>query len=360
VASIVRDVEEICRKHGTTPDMLPSPSRLAYVFLKELDLDNLPVTGEENTAATPAMFRIKNVLKIGESFAEKFWQQLGPLSSSGEARAQIEREIGRQVSAIERICEQHGQSPSGLETPSRRVYCWLKFIGNNDNLSLHLEALQLARRAVDEQAPNPDRSIHVHLTGMNDLWRTREYLNARLIKVNEGFLNADLQVWRAISQNALSIRNQENDLLIREYAESDDFSELLFEIDSFAAATQSAAGRAYDLDESFARVNAAYFDGRMSRPALVWNRTLTAYKFGHYQPSRDTVMISVSLDDPATPAFVLDFVMYHELLHKKHGAIIANGRRLAHSPAFRADERRFTEFQEAKRLLHELAKKHRG
>jgi predicted metal-dependent hydrolase len=107
-------------------------------------------------------------------------------------------------------------------------------------------------------------------------------------------------------------------------------------------------------------VNAVYFEGRMPKPALVWNRTLTARKFGHYQPVRDTVMVSVSLDDPKVPAYVVDFVMYHELLHKKHGVTTLNGRRLAHSPEFRADERRYAEYREAERLLNELALRQRG
>jgi hypothetical protein len=98
----------------------------------------------------------------------------------------------------------------------------------------------------------------------------------------------------------------------------------------------------------------------MPKPVLVWNRTLTARKFGHYQPSRDTLMVSVSLDDPRVPAYVVDFVMYHELLHKRHGAMTVNGRRLVHSPSFRADERKFAQYYEAEREIKELALKQRG
>lgn len=67
------------------------------------------------------------------------------------------------------------------------------------------------------------------------------------------------------------------------------------------------------------RVNAVYFRAHMPKPNLVWNRILTRRKFGHYQPSRDTMMLSVSMDDSKVPAFVVDFIMYQELLHKKHG-----------------------------------------
>ncbi len=232
---------------------------------------------------------------------------------------------------------------------------------SRDNLRLHLAALQRASLAIGKIPPRPGLSIHVHLTSLNALWRKREYLDAALVKVNEGFLNADERLWQAIINNALAERDPAGDLLIREFAASEEFSETLFELDSFAdTVTTSGRGHAYDLDESFARVNAAYFDNRMPKPTLVWNRTLTARKFGHYQPSRDTVMISISLDDPKVPAYVIDFVLYHELLHKQHGVTTVNGRRLAHSPSFRADERRFAQYHEAERELGKLAQRHGG
>ena len=64
VKAIVRDVEEICRQHDMVPDQLPAPSRLAYVFLKELNLDHLPVTQEGEPAGTAPAFRIRNVIMI--------------------------------------------------------------------------------------------------------------------------------------------------------------------------------------------------------------------------------------------------------------------------------------------------------
>ncbi len=361
VETIVSDVEAICRQHGMSPDQLPGPSRLAYVFLKELDLANLPVAQDGEPAAATAAFRIRNVVKIGDQLAERIWRKLGLLLASPDVRAQIEREISDQVLAIEQICARHDQTPSVLETPSRQVYCWLKFLCGQDNLTLHLEALRRATEALGEHRPHPGRPTQVRLISASALWRKQEYRNATILKVNEGFLNADRQVWRAIIQTALAQRDPANDLLIREFAASDEFSETIFEMESFAAAaTPSARGRVHDLDESFARVNAAYFDNRMPKPALVWNRTLTARKFGHYQPARDTVMVSVSLDDPKVPAHLVDFVMYHELLHKKHGVMTVNGRRLAHSPGFRADEQRFAEYREAERQLNELALRQRG
>ncbi len=361
VKALVRDVEELCRSHGSTPDRLPAPSRMAYVFLKGLDLDNLPVNPNSDSAASTAVVRIKNIVKAGEYFAQQFWRRLDLLRSSVDERDRTKREIGEQSLAIERICDHHGTSPSSLEAPSRQTYCWLKFLSIEGNLESHLEALERARKIVDQLQPPPAHPVEIQLTVMNALWRWREYADVLLIKVNQGFMYADQNVWQALINSPVSGRDPNNEIRFRDYAASDDFSELIFEIESFASPPPlPAKGRAYDLDQSFNRVNRHYFGGLISRPKLAWSRTLTMRRFGYYQPSRDTLMVSLSLDDPAVPAYVIDFVMYHELLHKKLGAAVNNGRRQAHSPDFRAEERKFAEYDEAIREIQNLALKHRG
>jgi len=225
----------------------------------------------------------------------------------------------------------------------------------------HLATLERARE-IARQFPLPaGKPLLLHLVSLNHLWRRRDYRNGVQLKVHIGFQNADQQVWQSLLQCSLGQPATASERSYREFAESEDFNETLFELESFAAPpTLPTRGHAHDLDESFARVNATYFGGQMLKPRLVWNRTLTARKFGHYQPGRDTIMISVTLDAASVPTSLVDFVMYHELLHKKHGSLIVNGRRLAHSPAFRADERRFAGYEDAERLLHELAMRQRG
>jgi hypothetical protein len=108
--------------------------------------------------------------------------------------------------------------------------------------------------------------------------------------------------------------------------------------------------------ENASRLRFARISSRQTK--LIWNQALTGRKFGHYGRSTDTVMLSVSLDSPAVPEFVLDFVMYHELLHKKHGIPVVNERRVVHSAAFRAEERKSADYHEADRVLNELARRH--
>jgi predicted metal-dependent hydrolase len=68
-------------------------------------------------------------------------------------------------------------------------------------------------------------------------------------------------------------------------------------------------------------------------------------------------MVSVSLDHPETPVYVLDFIMYHELLHKYLGLKTINGRNYGHTPEFREAERRYPKYKEAQAYLEKLGKK---
>ena len=74
----------------------------------------------------------------------------------------------------------------------------------------------------------------------------------------------------------------------------------------------------------------------------------------------DVLDLRTAVDDPQVPASLLDFVMYHELLHKKHGVTMVNGRRLVHTPGFHTDERQFPGYNSAKDRLDGLAMRHRA
>jgi len=117
-------------------------------------------------------------------------------------------------------------------------------------------------------------------------------------------------------------------------------------------------GKAYDLEEIFRRVNQMYFQNRLEQPILSWSQTKTRRVFGHQDAVHDTIIISRTLDDPKVPQFVVEFVLYHELLHVVHPMRVINGKRRIHSAAFRRDERRFARFEEAEEWLDRLARKY--
>jgi hypothetical protein len=109
------------------------------------------------------------------------------------------------------------------------------------------------------------------------------------------------------------------------------------------------------LQESFERVNAQYFGGRMLSPRLCWSPVRARRIIGTYQERSDRMVVSRRLDSPRVPEFVLDFVMYHELLHKALGTgRRQDGKRRVHGPEFRRLERRFQRYREAEEWLTKL------
>ena len=359
VGSILQTVERICAQGGITPEQLPAPSRRVYKFLQDLNARPLPVASPGGSEARARVrLALRNALRLADHFADQLWLQRAAVSSSSDARQQILADIRRHVAVIEGICARQQVTPGALELPSRQVYCWLKFLLNEDNFAAHLAALAQVSAALDECRPAASSPVRVHLVNLGAVCRRRQYANVLLLKVNEGFLAADPTLWRALMKVLFQGPDPQASHLLKTFAASEEFTEVVCELESYAeTGDHSLPGCVHNLRDSFARVNAAYFGGSLAEPRLVWNGALTGRKFGHYRSSTDTLMLSLTLDASEVPSWVVDFVMYHELLHKKHGVSVVQGRRLAHTPAFRAEERRFARYAEAERLLDGLARR---
>lgn len=112
-----------------------------------------------------------------------------------------------------------------------------------------------------------------------------------------------------------------------------------------------ASGRCHDLEPLFDRLNLQYFQGALSRPRLGWSRAASATLLGHYDPPHHAIVLNRLLDSPEIPALVVEFVLYHEMLHILHPVELRGGRRHIHTRPFRADERRFSGYEEAKRFI---------
>src|SRR3989344_401200 len=109
------------------------------------------------------------------------------------------------------------------------------------------------------------------------------------------------------------------------------------------------------LEQSFNSVNELYFSGFMEMPNLTWADSIT--KLGSYEYASDLITISTLLRDDAE---ALDYVMYHEMLHKKHKFHAKNGRSHHHTHEFREDEQRFRDAAEVEKRLNRLVRKKKG
>src|SRR5438552_3428574 len=109
----------------------------------------------------------------------------------------------------------------------------------------------------------------------------------------------------------------------------------------------TSKGAVYDLDEIFAALNRQYFRDSLPKPVLTWSAKKTYRILGHHDATHETVAISKSLDAATVPKYVVDYVVFHEMLHIHHPTKHVNGRRYNHTPAFRRDEQKFAYFEEA-------------
>ncbi|MBI4470985.1 MAG: M48 family peptidase [Acidobacteria bacterium] len=114
-------------------------------------------------------------------------------------------------------------------------------------------------------------------------------------------------------------------------------------------------GRYRDLDRSFDRLNREFFGGNLPKPRLSWSQQKARTVLGHTDHVHDTIVISRRLDSPSIPNYLFEFVLYHEMLHLKHGSRLINGKRYCHTRAFRADERRFPSYLKASARLGRLS-----
>ncbi len=111
--------------------------------------------------------------------------------------------------------------------------------------------------------------------------------------------------------------------------------------------TTSPQGRYYDLDTLFDAINVSCFNPRLEKPQLSWTRRKARSVLGRYDFDQDVIFISRYLDSDTIPSHIVEYILFHEMLHVKHGTEIKGLREIVHSPAFRREEKRFTHYQAA-------------
>ncbi|MBK7599289.1 MAG: M48 family peptidase [Acidobacteria bacterium] len=218
-----------------------------------------------------------------------------------------------------------------------------------------------AFRQVGNRSEPPEIQVSFYpFAGLNHTIRIRK--QRVYVRVSDVLRDAPQQVYRALAFMLVSkLYNKrastEDVKLYRQYAYQPDVlraSDLARQQRGRKRLTGSD-GFTYNLDKLFARLNRQYFDNELTKPTLSWSARRTKRILGHHDYVHETIVISRSLDDPQIPEYLISFVMYHEMLHMKHRSRIINGRRIYHTAAFRADERRFDRYEDAAEELDKLA-----
>jgi hypothetical protein len=115
--------------------------------------------------------------------------------------------------------------------------------------------------------------------------------------------------------------------------------------------TTSPRGQHYNLDIVFDALNGRYFGGILPKPSLSWTRRRARTVLGRYDFDQDVIFVSRVLDSDKVPEHVVAYILFHEMLHVKHGIRIQKLREITHTPAFRREEKQFADYEAARDWL---------
>lgn len=111
-------------------------------------------------------------------------------------------------------------------------------------------------------------------------------------------------------------------------------------------------GRVYDLQTIMENLIRMYFSMEKFRDvAIGWSRQKAIRRLGHYDGTAKTIVLSAALDHAAVPPFVVESIVYHEMLHHLHPVEFKNGRHVIHGDAFKKMEEVFPCMGEAETWL---------
>jgi len=113
-------------------------------------------------------------------------------------------------------------------------------------------------------------------------------------------------------------------------------------------------GRHIDLNSMFDQLNERYFASGIPKPRISWSAKKSRYVLGRFDATHNTIFISRIFDSPNVPRYVCEYVMYHEMLHIKHHSQVHQSRLVVHTGEFRAEEKKFLQYREAKFWLKQF------
>lgn len=352
-ADALEQVENAMAQARRGLSALSPASRKAYEFLKGVNFASVRASsGVQVPSAPPRSVSYRGLSAHMQRLLDRLADTPVP-----ESLGEIHQAICQTSRRIEQDMARHATTPEQLKPETHALRGWLAYFCDPENMAAYLRAVSALRERL-ELAVTGTRKLPaprlVHFLPLNAIYRyrthagvTRVCLPTPMICFGEAefALLADMMVRRGRHRQA-----------IIQAMCSAPYQAIQAELNRLSGELGGGGGLHRNLQQAFDRVNAEYFAGLMEKPRLTWSRSFTLRKFGHYDHIHDTVMVSSTLDDPRVPEFVLDFIVYHELLHKKMDVRWSNGRSIAHWKEFRAEERKFLQYEQARTALRQLAR----
>ncbi|MBS3749912.1 MAG: hypothetical protein KGY39_00220 [Anaerolineales bacterium] len=344
------------------------PLRLSSTYTPEVDITNHPC--HNNLAMyTLQSIRIRRIVASASEIQNEIQSQRRMLPTHKNHYLKptspflpIFKNIQSKANHISAELERKGGTAANLPVRSRRAYQWLAFLGKPDPFCTHLQTLHDLYQ-MEKACPRPPflsgKKPSIRLFHISPLFRFRVQNGTLNLTAGESFIGTEPRILRSLIQLCYQDNEKQAKKVVYDFTRGNPYTEIREKLEYLAIPLNATTkGEHKDLLPVFHHINKTYFGDTLNQPHLVWSDRKTFRKFGHYQFETDSIMISRSLDDPDLPTYALGYVMYHELLHKKLGYRLVNGRRYSHTKSFRKREKEFEEYNKAQAVLEHLSRKY--
>jgi hypothetical protein len=112
-----------------------------------------------------------------------------------------------------------------------------------------------------------------------------------------------------------------------------------------------ARGQTFDLRAIFKTLNRRFFRDELPPLRVGWTLRRSRTILGHYDSAHRTISISRWLDSPRIPRYLVEYLLFHEMLHARYPVERNGTRRIVHSRQFRAAEKKFPKYDQVRRRL---------
>lgn len=354
VARQLEAVERLCVRQGVSPEELPAPSRDAWEFLRSFRAN--PVSGQlpqgKKSSLTGLATSCRSLLnQLAEADSAPLLSRFLDEAAAWLARARLATAEG---------------APAALPEAQQRLLARLEQYTRPGMAARMRDNAACFRAALIADWPTgflrPPRPLVYWEPGGSRLWKLDHRHGVGVLRCNDIFLidaagRAPLVLARSVCAAARGRRQGGKALL--DWARGPEVDAFRREIEAAVVPDREAArGRQYDLHELFTRLNGRFFGGTLVPGPLAWGARRACSRTGIYDPATGGIRLSPVLDGPEVPEYVVEYVLYHEMLHlvQDGEGRLGPGRRI-HTAAFRRQEHRYPRWREAEDFLTRLAQR---
>lgn len=109
------------------------------------------------------------------------------------------------------------------------------------------------------------------------------------------------------------------------------------------------SGNIHSLQRICQELNHRHFNDQIDIRRIGWGIRKSRKRLGHYDPIHQTITLSPVLDSPEVPEYIIQYIVYHEMLH----AVFEDGASVHkhHPPEYRRAEKAYPDYARAKKFL---------